>query len=198
MKKKQLFFCLIGLIGIICVMFFLNRTENGKMPNITLVDQNGKDYHFGKDHTKLKLIEFIYTHCPSICPTTTQKMYLLQKDFEKAGVYGKEIKYITITIDPFRDSIEVLNNYMNGFHLKNDGNWIFLSGKKEEVTTLQKKIRKAANALRFQYQDSGNGYFSHTASVYLLDKNNILIKKFPMGKDFNKKEIYHYIMSELK
>lgn len=198
MKKIYLIFIFIGIIVMFIGIFSLLRNESAKFPNITLVDQNGDNYRFGSDHTELKLVEFVYTNCPSVCPTTTQKMNLLQKDLKKAGVYGRKIKYLTITFDPNRDSNEVLKNYMKGFHLKNDGNWLFLSEKNEDLKSSQKNIRAAAKAMKFQYKDAGNGFFSHTASVYLLDENNKFIKRFPMGKDFNKKEAYKQIMNKLK
>ena|SRR5213080_1352461 len=199
MKKIYLICSIAVVIGIaVGVSFFLIRDASAKIPSeISLVDQNGQNYNFGKDQTKLKLVEFVYTHCPSVCPTTTQKMSLLQKDLQKKGVFGKDIEFITITIDPYRDTPEVLKGYMNGFHLKNDGNWIFLSGNKADNKETQKKIRKVANALQFQYKDPGNGYFIHSAFTFLLDENNKFIKKFPMGKEFNKKQVYDTIMSEL-
>jgi protein SCO1/2 len=199
MKKIYLICSIAVVIGIaVGISFFLIRDASAKIPSeISLVDQNGQNYNFGKDQTKLKLVEFVYTHCPSVCPTTTQKMSLLQKDLQKKGVFGKDIEFITITIDPYRDTPEVLKSYMNGFHLKNDGNWIFLSGNKADSKETQKKIREVANALQFQYKDTGNGYFIHSAFTFLLDENNKFIKKFPMGKEFNKKQVYDTIMSEL-
>ncbi len=199
MKKIYLICSIAVVIGIaVGISFFLIRDASAKIPSeISLVDQNGQNYNFGKDQTKLKLVEFVYTHCPSVCPTTTQKMSLLQKDLQKKGVFGKDIEFITITIDPYRDTPEVLKSYMNGFHLKNDGNWIFLSGNKADSKETQKKIREVADALQFQYKDPGNGYFIHSAFTFLLDENNKFIKKFPMGKEFNKKQVYNTIMSEL-
>jgi protein SCO1/2 len=198
MKKKYLIFVVAAIIVLSVGFVYFIRNGSAKLPNITLVDQNGINYRIAADRTKLKLVEFVYTHCPSVCPTTTQKMSLLQKDLVKAGVFGKKIKYITITIDPYRDSAAVLKNYMKEFHLKNDGNWIFLSGNREDLKSSQKYIREAADALKFQYKDEGNGYYSHTAFVYLLDENNRFINTFPMGKDFNKKEVYSQIMQRLK
>jgi protein SCO1/2 len=187
------------MVGILAgIFYFLIRDANGKIPStISLVDQDLHPYNFGKDDKKLKLVEFIYTHCPSVCPTTTQKMNLLLKDLEKSGAFGKDIEFITITIDPYRDTPEVLKNYMNGFHIKDDGNWIFLSGNKNDGKEIQNKIRTVANALQFRYKDPGNGFFIHSTFTYLLDENNKFIKKFPMGSDFNKKQVYDTIMSKL-
>jgi protein SCO1/2 len=164
---------------------------------ITLTNQNGKPYEFGKDETKLKLVEFVYTHCPNICPTTTLKMADLKKDLVRAGVFGKKIEYVTITIDPYRDTPEILKGYMKGFEIKNDGNWVFLTGDQDNMKRDQKRIKEVANALQFQFKDPGNGQFVHSTFTYLVDGNNKFIAKFPMGKDFNKKDVYDKIMDKL-
>ncbi|MEH7255253.1 SCO family protein [Neobacillus niacini] len=199
MKKIYLICSLAVLLGITAgISFFLVRDASAKVPaNITLKEQNGEDYTFIKDD-KLKLVEFIYTHCPDICPTTTQKMVQLKADLEKNNVFGKEIEFLTITIDPYRDTPEVLQNYMNAFKITNNDHWMFLTGDQETIKADQVKIREVAESLQFQYKDPGNGQFVHTSFTYLIDGNNQFIAKFPMGEDFNKQEVYEEIMDEIK
>ncbi|MEH7335420.1 SCO family protein [Neobacillus drentensis] len=200
MKKIYLICGLALFLGITAgISFFLIRDANAKIPaNVTLINQNNEDYNFGKDKTKLKLVEFIYTHCPDICPTTTQKMVGLKNDLVKSGVFGKEIEYITITIDPYRDTPKVLKSYMNGFEINNNESWQFLTGDKQKIKEEQQKIKQVTGALQFQYKDPGNGQFIHSTFTYLVDENNKFIEKFPMGKEFNKKEVYNKIMDEIK
>src|SRR4051812_27468997 len=198
MKKIYLICSLAVFIGITAgISFFLIRDASAKVPaNITLMNQNGEDYNFDKN-PKLKLVEFIYTNCPDICPTTTQKMVQLKGDLEKSSVFGKEIDFVTITIDPYRDTPEVLQKYMNAFEIQNNDNWIFLTGDQETIKADQKKIREVGESLQFQYKDPGNGQFVHTSFTYLLDGNNKFIAKFPMGEDFDKQEVYEEIMNEI-
>lgn len=198
MKKIYLICSLAVFIGITAgISFFLIRDASAKVPaNITLMDQNGEGYNFDKN-PKLKLVEFIYTNCPDICPTTTQKMVQLKGDLEKSNVFGKEIHFVTITIDPYRDTPEVLQKYMNAFEIQNNDNWIFLTGDQETIKADQKKIRELGESLQFQYKDPGNGQFVHTSFTYLLDGNNKFIAKFPMGEDFDKREVYEEIMDEI-
>lgn len=200
MKKIYLICSLAVFIGIAAgISFFLIRDANTAIPgDITLINQNGEQYNFGKDNTKLKLIEFMYTHCPDVCPTTTIKMVELRKDLEKAGVFGKDIEFITITIDPYRDTPEILTRYMKDFGIKSSNSWVFLTGDKQNIKTEQQKIRKISEAMQFQYKDPGNGQFVHTTFTYLIDENNKFVKKFPMGEDFNKKEVYDTILDEIK
>jgi protein SCO1 len=198
--KKIYLICSLAVFLLITagISFFLIRDASAKVPaNITLVNQNGETFNFGEDK-KLKLVEFIYTNCPDICPTTTQKMVQLKNDLEKSNVFGKEIEFVTITIDPYRDTPGVLQKYMNAFEIPNSDNWIFLTGDPENIKVDQKKIREVAESLQFQYKDPGNGQFVHTSFTYLIDENNKYISKFPMGEEFNKQEVYEEIMDEIK
>ncbi|KIY20948.1 MULTISPECIES: SCO family protein [Mesobacillus] len=199
MKKIYIISTLIILIGIGSgISFFLVRDANAQIPSgITLLTMNEEKYTFGEDPGKIKLVEFIYTHCPDICPTTTQEMNLLRSDLMKEDVFGNKVQFITITIDPYRDSPEVLRKYMENYGLENDGNWIFLTGDPANTLEEQQKIKNVADTFKFQFRDPGNGFYVHSTFTYLIDEKNKFIKKFPMGEDFQKDEVFKAIMNEL-
>ncbi|MDR4948216.1 SCO family protein [Neobacillus cucumis] len=200
MKRIYIICSLAVFLGIAGgISFFLIRDADAAVPaSTTFITQSGDTYQFGKDHTKLKLIEFIYTHCPDVCPTTTQKMVELKQDLLRKGVYGKTIEFVTITIDPYRDTPEILNEYKQGFGIKNDNNWIFLTGEKQEIKNNQKQLLKITNALQFQFKDPGNGQFIHSTFTYLVNEDNKFIAKFPMGKEFNKQDVYEKIIEKIE
>ncbi|MGM0899606.1 MAG: SCO family protein [Bacillota bacterium] len=200
MKKIYIICALIVVIGIASgISFFLIRDASAQIPeDITLMTQENAPYRFGDEKETLKLVEFIYTHCPDVCPTTTQKMKLLKQDLEAEGVYGENVQFLTVTIDPYRDTPEVMQKYMEAFEIENDGNWIMLTGDPDKVKEEQLVIKELADTFQFQYRDPGNGFFVHTTFTYLIDENNKYIKKFPMGEEFNKDEVYDKIMKELK
>jgi protein SCO1/2 len=200
MKKIYLICSLAVFLGIAGgISFFLIRDANATIPaDVSLINQNGDTYNFGKDKTPLKLIEFIYTHCPDVCPTTTQKMVELKQELLKKGVYGKDIEFVTITIDPYRDTPEILQEYKQGFGLEADNDWVFLTGEKQNVKDAQKELRKITDTLQFQYKDPGNGQFIHTTFTYLVDENNKFIAKFPMGQEFDKQVVYDKITDKIK
>ncbi|MCM3121961.1 MULTISPECIES: SCO family protein [Bacillaceae] len=199
MKKIYIISSLIVLIGIASgISYFLVRDANAQIPEgITLLTMDEEKYTFGEDTDTIKLVEFIYTNCPDICPTTTQEMNLLRNDLIKENVYGDKVQFLTITIDPYRDSPEVLRKYMENFGLENDGNWIFLTGDPANTLEEQQKIKKVADTFKFQYRDPGNGFYVHSTFTYLIDENNKFIKKFPMGEDFKKDKVFEAIMDEL-
>ncbi|MBU8878366.1 SCO family protein [Bacillus sp. FJAT-29790] len=199
MKKVYIISAIVVILGISAgISFFIVRDMTSKIPdNISLVTMNDEKYEFSQSNKKLKLVEFIYTHCPDICPTTTQRMNLLKSDLEKAGVFGEKVEFLTITIDPFRDTPEKLRKYMETFDIENDGNWILLTGDQNNIKADQQEIRKIADTFQFQYRDPGDGFYVHSTFVYLIDENNKFIKKFPMGEEFNKDDAFKKIMAKI-
>lgn len=199
MKKVYFISAALIILGITSgILFFVLRDANATIPdNVSLVTQNGDPYLFKEADKKLKLVEFMYINCPDICPTTTQKMNLLKKQLENEGVFGDKIQFITITIDPYNDTPEALTNYMKNFDIENDGNWIFLTGDPDNIKQDLQEIKSAAEPFKFQFRDPGDGYYVHTSLTFLVDENNKFIQKFPMGEDFNNKEVFKEIMKEI-
>lgn len=200
MKKIYILCTIIIIIGIAAgIGYFLYRDASAKIPeDITLVTMHGDKYKFADSDKKIKVLEFMYGHCPDICPTTTTKLTSLKKELQKAGVYGDKVQFLSVTIDPYRDTPEELIKYMKKFSVEDDGNWIFLTGDKNNIKKSQEDIQRLANTFKFQYRDPGDGFYIHTNFLFLIDENNKFIKKYPMGKDFDQKDMYNRIMKEIK
>lgn len=199
MKKIYILCGVIVALAITAgISFFLIRDSMAKIPeNIDLITANNEVYKFSESEKKLKLVEFMYTNCPDICPTTTLKMNMLKKDLQDAGVFGEKVQFMTITIDPYKDTPEVLQQYMYNFDVEDDGNWIFLTGDQNNIKEDLKEIEELASTFQFQYRDPGDGFFIHSTFVYLLDENNRYIKKYPMGEEFNREDIFKKIMQKV-
>lgn len=107
-------------------------------PNISLTTQDGKQVHFYDDLIKDKVVavNFIYTTCPDACPMETARLlevYRILKDR-----MGKDIFFYSITIDPEKDTPEVLKSYIERWGI-GEG-WTFLTGKKEDILLLRQKL----------------------------------------------------------
>jgi protein SCO1 len=107
-------------------------------PNVELIDQDGNKVHFYDDLIKGKLvaIDMIYTHCTDACPLETARLVQVQKIL--GDRVGKDIFFYSITIDPKRDTPEVLKAYAEKFHV--GPGWRFLTGKREDIELLSKKL----------------------------------------------------------
>jgi protein SCO1/2 len=107
-------------------------------PNIELTTQEGKKVHFYDDLIKGKIVavNLIYTNCEYSCPLETARLAQVQKMLGER--VGKDIFFYSISIDPVRDTPAALKAYAEKFHA--GPGWFFLTGKKEEIDELSKKL----------------------------------------------------------
>lgn len=107
-------------------------------PNVELTDQNGNKVHFYDDLIKGKIvvIEQFYTHCIDICPLETARLAQVQKML--GDRVGQDIFFYSISIDPKRDTPEVMKDYAEKYHA--GPGWLFLTGKKEDIDAINKKL----------------------------------------------------------
>lgn len=195
---KKLYWTL-GILFVLCVgagifYFSVYRQWQMELPrNITMETAWGTEYRFSEMKPKVRLLEFIYTNCPDICPNTTFKMTKLRQKLEQQHVFGSKVEFLTITIDPKRDTREKLQAYAKTFGIQsNDQGWILLRGN-------EKDTKKVTDSFDFQYRDPGNGMLIHTTNTYLLNENNRVIEQFGMGKKgFNVQDVYKTIMDEIQ
>jgi protein SCO1/2 len=186
MKKLYITFVILLIIAIGSGIFYF--TEYRKMTmdlpkGIVMKDINGTELSFDALPKKLKLIEFMYTNCPDICPVTTYKMKHLRDELFKKDEFGKKIEFITITIDPARDTTEKLTKYSQTFDMKETNGWHLLRGD-------EKATKNLAQSFNFLYRDPGGGMYIHTSNTYLLDEDNHLIEVFGMGeKGFDSQKV---------
>ena len=107
-------------------------------PNVTLVTQDGKEVKLYDDLIKDKLVvfSFIFTRCTKQCGLIAASLARVQR--ELGDRLGKDIFIYSISIDPERDTPEVLKKYAGAFHAR--PGWTFLTGKKEDVNLIRKKF----------------------------------------------------------
>ena len=131
------------LVGAVALLSFPPAFAGGRwgpdyFPNVPLVTQDGKTVRFYDDLLKGKsvAINVIYTHCKDRCPLETARLAQVQQLLGER--VGKEIFFYSISIDPTRDTPAVLKAYMKKFGV--GPGWLFLTGKKEDITLVQKKL----------------------------------------------------------
>lgn len=125
---------------------------------------------------KLVVVYFGYTHCPDVCPTT---LSTLNKALQRMGDAADGVQVVMVTVDPARDSVEVLAEYMAYF---NDS-FVGLTGSVEDIATVATTygVYFAANE-----GDVASGYtVDHTASLMVIDREGHLRLVLPpeLGPD---------------
>jgi protein SCO1/2 len=135
-----------------------------------LIDQHGRRRSDAEFHGKLVVLYFGYTYCPDICPTD---LMAISSAIDLVDPAGYDVQPIFITIDPERDTIEQLANYVPLFHARLIG----LTGSVHD-------IRKLALAYKVYYakrtSEPGAPYaIDHTAFIYLVDRQGKYVGFFP-------------------
>ena len=107
-------------------------------PNVLLTTQDGKVVRFYDDLLKGKAvaINLIYTRCSASCPVETAKLAQVQRLL--GDRVGKDVFFYSISIDPGRDTPEVLHAYAEKFHA--GPGWLFLTGKEDDIKLVSKKL----------------------------------------------------------
>ncbi len=120
-------------------------------PNPTLVDQDGRAVRLHDDLVKgrVVLINFFFTHCEAYCALETAR---LKRVYQLLGDrVGRDIFFYSVSIDPKRDTPEVLRTYRDRFGI--GSGWTFLTGDDATITALRDHLGLLGNGLERTPQD---------------------------------------------
>jgi protein SCO1/2 len=186
-QSKMLRFALLGLgIGIglgalyLAIRPILGPTEWHGMviqsyqpvTNFTLIGSDGEPVSLIDFRGKVVMLYFGYTFCPDVCPAT---MIELSDAMEILGDKSEDVQVVMVTLDPERDTPEVMQRYVTHF---ND-TFIGLTGTPEELIAVT-----APMGIFYERHEgsSAAGYLiDHTATVAVLDKEGKLRLVYPFG-----------------
>ena len=137
-----------------------------KVANFTFTNQLGKTVSVDSLKGKILIVDYFFSRCPNPCPKLTRNMKKMQDAFLKTDSL---VHFISITVDPGRDSVEVMKRYADKYKVRHN-NWWFLTGEKKAIYDLAYNEFKAATI------DGGevDTAFLHTNKFYLLDKDRVI------------------------
>ncbi len=143
-------------------------------PRYLMADQYGRSVSNRDFQGRLQLIYFGYTYCPDICPTS---LAIMSQALKLLGEDAEQIQPIFITVDPQRDTPELLAEYVAYFHPRMLG-----------LVASPEATRRIAELFRARYErvpahdgDPDRYTMDHTTSLYLLGRNGEFITKFAHG-----------------
>ena len=150
----------------------------GPAPEFKLTNQDGKRIALNELRGKVLAVTFIFASCADTCPLLTATMVRLQ---DRLGAsFGPDIQFVSITVDPERDTPEVLKRYAQA-HGADSRGWSFLSGTPAE-------IREVARRYGVYYKKTPRGDVDHTFLTSLVDRGGTLRVQY-MGVRFNPDEM---------
>jgi len=135
------------------------------LENFTLTDQLGNRFNLSDHQGKVLILTFGYTHCPDVCPVILTKYQEIKK---KLGSRAANVEFVFITVDPERDSPEVLRDYLSFFDTK----FIGLSGSRAELEPVWQSY--GVYQERTDVNSTAGYMVDHTARLYGVDQHGNL------------------------
>ena len=129
-----------------------------KGSDFSLKDMNNNTVTQESFNSPLTAIFFGFTHCPDVCPMTLNKMDIV---LDKLKEEEKKLKVFFISVDPERDTPEVVKNYLNNF----SNNFIGITGNAEEIYLLSKSWGILSQKI---FSNDGEYNIDHSSPVILL------------------------------
>jgi len=126
---------------------------------LELTDHNGKPRTLADFKGKVVTLFFGFTHCPDVCPTTLNEMAMVMKEL---GADAARVQVLFVSVDPERDTADVLKNYVPVFNPA----FLGLTGSADEVALAAKEFK-----IFYQKQKLQGGAYTmdHSAGTYILD-----------------------------
>jgi protein SCO1/2 len=138
----------------------------------TLTDQNGRTVTDQDLKGKPFLVFFGFTHCPDVCPTT---LFEISEILRTLGPDADRVRALFITVDPERDTPDVMKDYLSSFDPHLSG----LTGDPAAIAAVAKTYRVYFKKVPL---DQGGYTMDHTAIVYLMDKNGRFVSPFSLKR----------------
>jgi len=150
-----------------------NQKANTVGGDFTLTDHHGKPFNLAQLRGKVALIFFGYTHCPDVCPTELARMAQLLKQL---GEDADKVQGLFVSVDPERDTPEILNLYVPYFH----SSLIGLTGSRKQIQTVTDAYHVQTKVQQNQRTDT-HYFVDHTANLFIIDGQGKLAQIVPFG-----------------
>ena len=140
--------------------------------DFTLTDHDGAPFSLEQARGQVVLLFFGYTHCPDICLTTLGEVTAALRQL---GESADRVQPLFVSVDPERDTAEVLRNYVGWF----DPRITALTGSTEAIRTVADQYR-----VRYSFgprEASGFYPVDHSTDLYVIDTDGRLVRKLPYG-----------------
>lgn len=149
-----------AVVGMLAYQWYDTRVSSKAYgAPFALVDQNGQAITEAAFRGQPSAVFFGFTHCPEVCPTT---LFEMTGWLDKLGDEGKNVRAYFVTVDPERDTPEVMKDYVGNVSERIMG----ITGEPEKVLAMAKSFGIFSRKVDLE---GGDYTMDHTASVILLD-----------------------------
>jgi protein SCO1 len=156
-------------------------------PDFALTSQDGAPVKLADYRGKVVAVTFIFTLCADTCPVLTPMMSFVQDQL--GNDFGENIRFVSITVDPERDTPEVLKDYAQAFGANLSG-WAFLTGTPDAIRDLTRRYGVFASK-------TASGSIDHTFLTSIIDQRGILRVQY-LGVRFDPDEFRRDLLKLVK
>ena len=157
----------------------------------TLTDQTGQEVTEKTYSEQYKLIYFGFTYCPAVCPTELQKVSRVVSALEKNHRdEANMLQPIFITVDPERDTVDVMKEYVSLFHPRMVG----LTGTQPQIDFVKERYRIFSAKVEDESQQDYT--VDHSSYIYLMGPDNTLLGMYRTQDTPD--EIYQDVIKHMK
>jgi len=161
-----------------------NQVQNelpilGEASDFVLIDSKEQTFRFSELAEDIKVVNFFYANCPAICPVIHSRM----RDIHNQFASDNTVQFVSISIDPSRDTPEELEEYAAKFR-KNENSWHFLTGEQEDINQIMEDIF---------HLGSGELPDEHSTRLVLVDNQNQIRGYYQGLEDDSVKELGMHI-----
>ena len=141
-------------------------------PDFLLTDQDAQPFVLSSLRGKVVLMDFIFTQCPGPCPVLSTKFSHVQRRLGER--LGRHVMLLSVTIDPRRDSPQVLKAYAERYKADLSG-WKFLTGSTRDILLV-------AAQYGAEYRGGSDGIRDHRLLTCVIDQDGMLVQVFDGAK----------------
>ena len=171
-SSSKIFLGGIVLVALLASVWVWTRVSSGSggetlpvissIEDFSLIERSGQPLSAADLKGHICVVDFIFTNCPGPCPIMTTKMSQLQKAFADE----KEVLLVSFSVDPERDTPEVLTRYADSYGA-DQNKWLFLTGDKAEIYNFARSSLKLTVK---EEDDPLNTQIIHSTMFVLIDK----------------------------
>ncbi|WP_165009501.1 SCO family protein [Neisseria yangbaofengii] len=141
-----------------------------------MTDGEGKPFKLSDLKGNVVVLSFGYTHCPDVCPT---ELLTYSDALKQLGDDAKNVKVVFASVDPERDTPELIGKYAKQFH----PDFIGITATEGQTLPVIKQQYRVVSAKVNQKEDSTNYLVDHTSGAYLIDKEGEVAIFSPYGTE---------------
>lgn len=148
-------------------------------PRFSLVDQDQRAFDSDELQGKVWVVDFIYTNCPDVCPLVTANLARVRGTLPEGHRLGTDVRFVSITVDPARDSASALRAFAHSFGVQSPQSWVFLTGSEAALRATLAAFHVVATPAPHRASDSlergktgaTEQLITHSSQLMLVDRH---------------------------